>query len=107
MSDGQRQAQCQKTVYEPSQGSLNISLATLAHRWVPYAARYRTGHPDTSHSSRHVPQLANAVVNPVKDTLNFGEISVAIDFNPPQLCAPAKSVDLRAQEQRKTRRHQS
>jgi hypothetical protein len=64
-----------KTIYGPSQGSLSISLATLAHRWVPYAARYRTDHLDISHSSQHVPQLANAVVNPVKDTLNFGEIS--------------------------------
>jgi hypothetical protein len=73
--DGQRQAQNQTTIYEPSQGSLSISLATLAHRWVPYAARCRTGHPDILHSSRHVPQLANAAVNPVKGILNFGEIS--------------------------------
>lgn len=75
--DGQRrQAQNQKTVNEPSQGSLSISLATLAHRWLPYAARYQTGHPDISHSLQHVPQLANAVANPVKDTLNFGKISI-------------------------------
>ena len=64
-----------KTVYGPSQGSLSTSLATLARRWVPYAARCRIGHPGISHSSQHVPQLANVVVNPVKDTLNFGEIS--------------------------------
>jgi len=62
-------AQNQKSVYEPSQGSLDISLSTLAHHWAPYAARYRTGHPDILHSLQHVHQLANAVVNPVKNTL--------------------------------------
>jgi hypothetical protein len=56
---------------EPSLGSLDISLATLARQLVPSAARYQICRPGISHSSQRVPQLANAVAIPVKCILNF------------------------------------
>jgi hypothetical protein len=91
------QAQTSKRHNEPSQGSLSISPATLAHRWVPYAARYQTCRPDISHSLQRVHQPANAVANPVNYKLNIGDINI-FDFHPPRLCALVMSADLRARE---------